>query len=224
MRRAFFAFFLGAIILPLAVPPSDVLSGGRLRRFDEVSLTGETLIKTDVYGRIVVVIDRREAGSPPDGRADDLFLFTPEVKSDEYSGLWIRMSSAHIRHQRGRLVVTSPDGGVLLDLSVKAESKPPKSRAAIRMRKGIELIHHRRDFGVDIEEVSTEEFGIAAIGPGVGVPLQSCQAGGRGSRGCSIDCGFEPISSACEVDCREGYYACGNCLLFVSDCRCIEEQ
>ncbi len=222
MRRTFFAFFLMVIVLPLAGPPSDALSGGRLRRFDEVVLTGETLIKTDAYGRIAVVIDRKKADAPPDGSADDLFLFTPEVKSDEYAGLWIRMNSAHIRHQRGRLVVTSPDGGVLLDLSVGAGSERA-SRAAIRLSKGIELIHHRRDFGVDIEEVSTEGLGIAAIGSGVDVPLGTCQAGGRGASGCSIDCGFEPVSSACEVDCREGYYACCNCVLPMTSGRCVKE-
>lgn len=205
------------------------------------TLSGEAVVATDARGRIFIALDTAgDEGLPADGRMDHLFLFSPDPPVEQ--NIFRVVETADVVYSGRRVVLTSPDSGVRILLSVgptNGAGERVVGEDSIRVTGGRELVHLFGLFETSIRGFSPERFPALDPAPeelGTGAGYRSCD-GGLDCSGSTASSGAKcrhggPRASSCEVKCTEstgcgvscddGSFACCNCWWPTGpECTCI---
>jgi len=168
---------------------------------DPLTLTGWVVVETTADGlQTVVSIDARTAEREVDGLVDHAFRAQHRPGLRVYYVGW-----GSVAYERGRLVVaTAEDIG--WTFTVAGRRPPSLSRyPAYAAFDVLGLSHH---WGATVQRPRDEVVALLVAGVcesgGTG-PCSTCDLGGPGDIGCTIDLGG---GSTCSADCIDGYYAC----------------
>jgi hypothetical protein len=198
------------------------------------AVSGRTVIKIDNLGNIVIAVGEPKGGLLLDGVIDHIFVFTPTDAPSSLANTLLKLEHANVVYEDGRLVVSSPTEGVILDLSVGADTEsekqqseeqknqlersPSRNPAAVKLH-GIGIAYYPGPFSPGQEElVSNARDGLFSV---TADPGSDCTSGGCGATQCSITC----PGGNCSVTCGPAFFAC--CLCgggSVPSCRCRLKQ
>jgi hypothetical protein len=239
MKKILFAAWIAIAGVPIPGPAFGQPANDNREDFEV--LFGEAVIASDSWGRIAIALDTLEAEDlPPDGRMDHLFLFSPRNPVER--NFFLAVDTVNVAFSKQRIVLTSPDSPVRIDLSVGKSGRAEERNfltQSIRIPDGLELIHSYGIFETNIRNFSPADFPViypdneiiqndGRIRACDGVENCSgarffggpkCKTGGAGASGCEVKCSQ---STGCGVSCQEGSYACCNCWIPTGPkCECI---
>lgn len=176
-------------------------------------LNGETYMREDSDGSIVVFIDRIGADGYSDGFVDDVYLLQRggETAQKQPLDTVYFAENTHILVKRGSLSFTSVELDLTIDLyllDLAAENRAvtnPEKEGNIQEFKGIGLVHYSYVAGALEMEKATSEQSLY-----VGCSPIGCTAGGPGSSSCTVG-GCTKAPTNCDVTCNSGFYSCCGC-------------
>jgi hypothetical protein len=217
--------YVALLAILMAICAIDVAAGE--------TFTGQTLVRVDSQGRLLVVMDE----VPADGTADRLWIFE---SSDPFPPLGPRpVSPTSVTYDRamGRLIVKGISDGLYLDLLVTQVPGDLEIREDGRDRyfgTGRGILYKPIASTLSVEQVDTDRLEVVSkadsedplaivCGKDGRVKVDTdCSKGGPGSSSVSMSCpGFPGVSGESgSASCGFGHYACGYCWLGVAYAVC----
>lgn len=189
---------------------------------DTGALTGDVVVAVKHVdgGRATdyaIFVDASTGSKPSDGQVDHIFRLQATAQPGAEHHVVIR--SAHVAWSPGTVSVQD-ESGRDLTFTIRGEQDAPapdlQTLAAGPSDWTVDGYGLAHTVGWDItlpdralsDDAYVHLFGMAGS--------SACGAGGPNSSSCSITC----VHFGCSVDCDDGY-ACCNCILFGSTCKCI---
>ncbi len=184
---------------------------------EQVAVVSGTVALTGRDDRLVLFVDRSDAGVPTDGRIDAVIRVGLGGRVPQ--GELRRLKDATLEVSPRRVVLTAPEGPVALEFSIDSQGTlplvglPPDEtfrRAGSRLVGAVEAFEIAvcvpRSGETIARAVAHVVAGDSPYLPNGACYSEDCQAGGMGSTSCSVTKG----GNACSVSCGHGFFACCN--------------